>query len=227
MKVIFGPQGDDSWWAVKRGIPSSSDFDKIITPVKGDLSKSADAYLDQLIADVMCQTPNYFTERGVPVNTYAVQQGQNLEPEARKWLAFDANLDVTEVSFCLNDEGTLGCSPDGVLGLEWAPDAGGEHGGQPWYAATLQGTVELKVPLRHTHVGYLRKGKLPDDYKPQVHGHLVITGAAYCEFVSYARDLPPLRVRVERDEYTDKVEAATRELVGLYREALEKVRSHQ
>ena len=223
MKVFFLPQVSDRWWTVHRGIPSASNFDKIITPAKGDLSKQAEDYIDELISDVMCQTPNYFTERGHPINSYAIQRGVDLEPEARRWLAYDAGLDVTEVGFCVNEDFTLGCSPDGVIGLKFVEASTGDWCGESYFDATAEGVAELKVPLLKTHAGYLRRGILPVDYKPQAHGHLVVTGANFVEFVSYAREMPPLRIRVERDEYTDKVSKATKDFVGMYKAALEKV----
>lgn len=225
MKVFMMKQATPEWWEVKRGIPSSSDFDRIITPAKGDLSESAVKYIAQLIGDVFCPTANYFSEHG-PVRGDAAENGVDTEPEARNWLALDAGLVVEEVGFVVADDFSMGASPDGVLGFDFAGEADPEPWrGQPYFQVKkLEATVELKCPKRSTHTEYLLEGKLPTKYKPQVHGHMVVTGAASVEFVSYARGLPPLRVKVERDSYTDKVEKAVNEFVGLYKAALEKVR---
>jgi hypothetical protein len=218
-------QATPEWWGLKRGIPSSSDFDRIITPAKGELSKSAKGYMAQLIADVFWPTANYFTEQGRPINTYAMQNGTDTEPEARKWLSFDAGLDVQEVGFVINDDFTCGCSPDGMLGFDMPKgEAAGEWRDHPYFQATCAATVELKCPLLATQAEYLLDGELPMQYKPQVHGHMVVTGATKVEFVSYARGLPPLRLTVERDGYTDKVEAAVKQFVADYQAALERMR---
>ncbi len=224
MKVIHGVQGDDIWWEVKRTVPSASRFDEIIQPVKGELSKSADNYIAELVAEHFVYGPGYFTTTGHPVNTFAIQQGKDTEPEARRWVAMDSGLEVAEVRFCLSDDLSIGCSPDGLIGLTWEPEAEGKHNGEDYYAAKTEGVLELKVPLLKTHSAYLAKGILPPDYKPQCHGHLIVTGATYCEFVSYSKFMPPLRVRVVRDSYTDKVEAALKTFVEQYAEALAKVR---
>lgn len=208
MKVFKMPQLSDSWWECRRGVPTSSEFNRIITCVKGDLSTSADEYIAELIADVVMQTPAYFSEKGKPANSFAQQQGQDTEPEARKWFEFDAGVNVAEVGFVMDDQFRFGCSPDGLIGLEIADKPGGEFNGHPWYEATAQATLELKCPLLKTQASYLLKGTLPSDYKPQVHGHMAVCGFEYCEFVSYAAGLTPLRVKTERDDYTKKVVAA-------------------
>ncbi len=224
MKLFFMPQLSPEWWEVRRGVPTASAFDRIITPAKGELSKSASGYIAELCGDVLCQTPNYFTQQGRPINSFAIQNGIDTEPEARRWLSMNARLDVAEVGFCYNADLGIGCSPDGLIGHEFNPESGGDFNGHPWFEAKCQGVVELKCPLLATQVEYILAGTLPTDYKPQCHGHLIVTGAAYCEFVSYARGAAPLRVRVERDGYTDKVEAAVKTFVEQYRAALDRVR---
>lgn len=196
------------WWSVKRGRPSSSSFDRIITPAKGDYSSQAEDYQAELIGDIVCQNPEYFTQQGRPINNYAIQNGIDTEPLARRWLAHEAELDVVEVGCCFTDDLSFCCSPDGVVGLQPAPEPDGEIEGVPYYSATTTATVELKCPLPKTQASYLLKGRLPPEYKPQVHGHLVVTGAQYVEFVSYSPTLAPLRIRVEADEYTDKLRKA-------------------
>jgi hypothetical protein len=57
-------------------------------------------------------------------------------------------------------------------------------------------------------VKYLLKGTLPDDYRPQVHAQIVVCGFAAVDFVSYVQGLPVFHIRVEPDEYTEKVRAA-------------------
>lgn len=62
----------------------------------------------------------------------------------------------------------LGASPDGLVGDD--------------------GLIEIKCPAPHTHVRYLksiRKGEVPDDYKPQMLLQLVVTGRQWCDFITY------------------------------------------
>ena len=42
-------------------------------------------------------------------------RGTELEPEARSFYEFETGATVTEVGFITNDDGTAGCSPDGLI----------------------------------------------------------------------------------------------------------------
>ena len=44
-------QYSPEWWNVRRGIPTASEFDRILTPATGKPSKSADGYACQLIGE--------------------------------------------------------------------------------------------------------------------------------------------------------------------------------
>ena len=64
-------------------------------------------------------------------------------------------------------------------------------------------------------VGFIRQlevlldGTLPAEHKAQVQGAMLVSGRAWCDFVSYWPKLPPLIVRVERDEtYIDTLRTA-------------------
>lgn len=183
MKIIECEQYSTLWWAARRGLPTASSMDRIFTPKTAKLSKSIDEYAAELVAD-----------KFAPVNddaqmmTKAMMHGLECEPEARSWYEFNADVDVRQVGFCLSDCGRFGCSPDGLVG---------EDGG-----------LELKCPQPKTQVSYLIDGGLPDEYRVQVHGSLIVTGRAWWDFVSYARGLPPLRVRVVPDGYTELLRAA-------------------
>jgi hypothetical protein len=73
-----------------------------------------------------------------------------------------------------------GASPDGLVGDE--------------------GGIEIKCPLPHTHVSYLRAGDVPSKYIPQIQGCLWITGREWWDFMSYHPAMEDLIVRVYRDE---------------------------
>ena len=59
----------------------------------------------------------------------------------------------------------LGASPDGLIDDD--------------------GILEIKCPNPATHIGYLRGGVVPEEYRPQVLLQLVVTGRKWCDFVSY------------------------------------------
>lgn len=185
--ILCETQYDEVWWTCRQGVPTASEFDKIITPVNADLSKSADAYACQLIGDAA--DPHYLHRvMGDTFATSAMRTGMVMEPAARAWCeAFIGQ--VRQTGILLDESGRFGASPDGIFPAE---DAG----------------LELKSPLPGTHVEYLLAGVLPPKYRPQVHGHLIVGGFARVEFVSFVPGLPVFRVTVEPDNYTEKLKSA-------------------
>jgi hypothetical protein len=113
-------------------------------------------------------------------NTFDMEQGQILEQEAIPWLEFEKGIELIRVGLITTDDGRFGCSPDGLI-----KDVSG---------------IEIKCPAVHTHIKYLLNGKLPEEYAPQVHGAMYVTGLSHWYFLSYHRRLPKLLLRVERDE---------------------------
>lgn len=190
MKVFRFDQYSDEWWKAHEGIPTSSCADKIITPKTAALSGQSAGYMNVLLAERagFNDEPTVCTEW--------MERGLLLEPEARSFFEFDTGWEVEEIGFATNDEGTAGCSPDGLVCVN------GETEG--W---------ENKCPKASTHIGYLRDGILPPYYKPQVHFSMAVTGLKKWHFQSYYPGLDPLIVLVEWDEYTDKVSAALTEFI--------------
>ena len=62
------------------------------------------------------------------------------------------------------------------------------------------GGIEIKCPLPHNHIAYLRAGDVPGKYIPQIQGCLWITGREWWDFMSYHPAMEDLIVRVYRDE---------------------------
>lgn len=183
-------QGTPEWFATRLGIATASRFDSIITPAKGELSKQSDGYLRELLAEWLS---------GQPAESYQsgwMERGQIVEADARNYYAFERDAELARVGFVYaNDSRMWGCSPDGLIGED--------------------GMLEIKSPKPSTHIGYLMGGGLPLDYRPQVQGSLLVTGRAWCDFLSYCPGLPPLLVRVERDaEYLDKMREAINQFVA-------------
>ena len=70
------------------------------------------------------------------------------------------------------------------------------------YLGDFEGLVEVKCPKSATHLKYLLADGAPKEYLPQITHQLWVSGAAWCDFVSYDRRFPPalqlLIVRVQR-----------------------------
>ena len=177
-------QGTPDWLLVRKGKPTASNFSKIVTAAKCELSKSADGYINELIGETFA--PDF--EQGFQGNRMT-EYGKAMEPQAR--LAFQAHtaLNVEQVGFVTHDNGILGCSPDGLI----------VDGGQ--YVAG----VEIKCPAPGTHVEYVRDGGLPDTYKQQVHGSLAVSGLRQWHFWSYFPGMQPHHVVVTWDDYTSRM----------------------
>ena len=183
MRIIDCEQGSREWVEARLGIPTASEFSRIVTAT-GKLSAQRDKYRAKLLAEWVTGEP--YDE--VPDNSY-MERGKALEPQARAFYAFHADADVREVGFVgrrvsmadIQDPEAIhvGCSPDGLVGDE--------------------GGLELKVPLEHTHINYLALDGMPTAYIPQVQGCLWVTGRAWWDFLSYAPGLPPVLIRVEPD----------------------------
>lgn len=176
MKFYDVEQNTPEWHALRLGIPCSSDFSKIITPKKRDLSKSAPPYMYRLLAEWMTgeavENADYQTEW--------MERGQELEDQAVRAYEGLMEVETTRGGFCTTDDGLIGCSPDRLIGTD--------------------GDLEIKSPLIHTQIGYALTGDLGEEYMTQLQGRLMITGRQYVDIFSYHPRLiiPPLRV--PRDE---------------------------
>ena len=199
-------QGSEEWANLRRLRPTASNADKIITAVKGDLSKSAGEYALKLVMQSL------FAAEPDPVGWIGnvhTDNGSDREEEARKAYTALTGYPVQEMGFVTTDDGFVGCSPDGLV-----PFSNG--------AGYLTG-VEIKCPMSHTHAQYLLDGKLPDAYKQQVHCAMYVTGLESWDFFSYFPTLRPLHIVVQRDEYTEKLAKAMDEFRLIYHETKKKI----
>ena len=173
MRVHNHEQGSEDWLESRLGRPTASNFSKLITPT-GKPSSSSDAYINELIAQkITGEIPEFY-------KSAAMDRGNELEPAAKALYEFTRDVEVVEVGLCLHDTLECGASPDGLVN-----DDGG---------------LEIKCPLPHTHIGYLKDGKVPTKYIPQIQGCLWITERDWWDFMSYHPSMEDLIVRVYRDE---------------------------
>jgi hypothetical protein len=170
--ILDHAQGTDDWFAARIGVPSASNYSKLITAT-GKPSTSADGYINQLVAEAVTgERADFYTNAHM-------ERGTVLEPDARAHYEFICDVETVEVGFCLHDTLKTGCSPDALVGT---------------------GGLEIKCPSGAVHVSYLRDGGLPEAYKQQVMGCMWITGAEWWDFMSYHPEMPSLLIRVERDQ---------------------------
>jgi hypothetical protein len=190
-------QGHEDWDKLRATRPTASEFSKIITGM-GKISAQREAYMRRLSVAVKYEMPtfkgNQWTDRG-----------HELEPVARERFAQETGFDVREAAFIMRPDGIAGGSPDGLIYHDDEPVAG----------------LEIKCFNVDKHLGILADNKLPTENKPQVHGHLWITGLPAWVFVLYCPEAFPLDFRmieVTPDGYTREVGHAVEQFCSEYRQ---------
>ena len=176
-------QYSEEYDRLRLGIPTSSNFHKIITP-QGKPSKQWREYACVLIAERILQQKIEF------YNSPAMERGLIVEAEAADWYEFDHDVTVQRAGFITDDNHTMGCSPDRLVGDD--------------------GLLEIKAPLPHTQVEYWISGEVSERFRPQLQGQLYISQRSWVDIVCWHDVLPKLVMRVEPDE--SFIEALDREL---------------
>lgn len=172
MRIIDVKQGTPEWLIARLGIPTASNFDRIVTKT-GKASAQADEYIARLAAE-------WFLGQSLDEDaTEFMQRGIDLEPEAVRFYEFSKDVLTTECGLCITDDGRAGASPDRLVDDD--------------------GLLEIKCPAAVTHMGYVIGG-ITDKYKVQTQGQLWVTGRAWVDLLSYHPTLPRATVRFERDE---------------------------
>ena len=167
-------QGTPECLYLRAGLPTASNFDRILTP-GGKPSKSAEPYMFTLLAERMMGHP--VEEKGF---SRWMDRGNEMEAEAVSFYHLQRE-DTVKVGFITNEAGTIGASPDRLVGD--------------------RGLLEIKVPAEHTHVSYLMQiGGAYQEYRVQVQGQLWIAEREWCDVLSYHPEMPPALYRIERDE---------------------------
>lgn len=193
MEALDVQQRSEAWYDARKGMPTCSRFKSILTPAQGKPSAAQDTLINELLAESMLPA-----EQGVIKGmTAEMEQGVILEAEARCCYELEfAKAPVKEIGFVIAANHLYGGSPDALVG----DDSG----------------CEIKVPTGPVHISYLREGVLPSEYKCQVHGYMIVTGRKQWDFFSYCRNLPPFKLTIYRDDFTDKLESELNNFVAKY-----------
>lgn len=183
-EFIYCEQRSEKWYEVRRGRPTSSQFDRIVTPKKCEPSKSQADYICELIYE---KITGKTVDKRIG-NIRAVQYGEEHEPDAIRHFQFQRGLELMPVGFVLSDCKRYGASPD-CLVVERPESA------------------EIKCPEPWNHLGNWLRGDIEDGYYPQVQGHMLVTGYRRVHFISYRHDMPAWIKTVDRDQpYINKME---------------------
>jgi hypothetical protein len=166
-------QGSPEWIQARLGIPTASQFHRIITPAKLKPSSAQDKYIRELLAEWLLGEPqdDYVSE--------LMERGKQLEDEAVAAYEFENDVSVDRVGFCLRNDESVGASPDGLIG---------DNGG-----------LEIKCPGAPAHIGYLI-GDPENEYKAQIQGGLWVCERDWWSRLSYNPAMPKSHVKCGRDE---------------------------
>ena len=166
-------QGSAEWFRLRLGIPTTSGYDRILTPKKAEPAAAQGKYVYTLVAEWLLGHP--LDEEGTDLTL----RGQDLEDDACRFYEFDRDVELVPSGFCLSDDRMTGCSVDRFVGTD--------------------GIVEIKCPGASHHVAYLL-GEAQDEHRPQIQGQLWITGRQWVDLLAYHPELPSVVVRYGRDD---------------------------
>lgn len=159
-------EANPEWLILRAGKFTGSDFNQYMSIVnKGELSDTAESNLYKKVLESM----GYLFDS---VRSSAMEQGNELEPYARKEYIEETFNDVQEVAFVDWGQMRAGCSPDGVI----------------YDGDTIKKIIEIKCPEIKNYLK-MAKGKIPKQYECQMQFNMLITGAKECDFVVYHPDM--------------------------------------
>jgi hypothetical protein len=183
VKIIDCEQGTEEWFRARMGVPTASEFSTIMAKGRdGGASVTRAKYLRSLAGEILTGEP---APEGY--SNAHMERGKLQEDEARRHYAFVTDSEPVLVGFMRGK--SAGASPDSLIG-----DDGG---------------LEIKSAIPAVQIDRLQRRALPPEHKAQVQGCMWIAERSWWDFVSYCPRLPPLIIRVERDEaYIDQIACA-------------------
>jgi predicted phage-related endonuclease len=178
--IIDAPQRSEQWYAARAGRLTGSSASDMLATIK---SGEAAARRDLRTRLVVERLTGQYQDDGF-INA-AMQWGLDKEAEAYDAYEVHSRNLVRRTGFLAHDDLMAGCSLDGDVD-------------------DFAGILEIKCPMSATHFGYLKAGTVPSKHMPQILHNLWITGAQWCDFVSYDPRFPEhLRLFVQRVNRND------------------------
>ncbi len=174
------PQRSDAWFAARLGKLTGSRAADMLATIK---SGEAAARRNLRVQLVLERVTGKSQENGFV--SQAMQTGIEREVDAAAIYEAVTGRILTQSGFLAHDTLAAGCSLDGHVGA-------------------FEGIIEIKSPQPPAHLEYLKTGTVPGDYLKQILHGLWITGASWCDWLSYNPDFPESLqvklVRIPRDE---------------------------
>ena len=166
MKIINVEQRSESWFQARLGRATGSRAKDIVAAIKTGEAAARRDYRFELVVE---RLTNQVDDDGFVSKD--MLRGIALEADA--FAAYEALTGtlVRRTGFVQHDALMAGCSLDGDVD-------------------NFAGIVEIKCPKMATHFGYLQSGAVPANHRPQLLHNLWISGAQWCDFVSFDDRFP-------------------------------------
>lgn len=173
--VVDAEQRSPEWFAARLGRLTGSNAGDMLATIKtGEAAARRDLRMRLVLERLTGQSQEDGYVNGV------MQWGIDHEPEAFAAYEIHSGNLVQRTGFLSHLSIMAGCSVDGDVD-------------------DFTGIVEVKCPKSATHYGYLKAGAVPPNHLPQIQHNLWISGAQWCDFVSWDPRFPePMRLFVSR-----------------------------
>jgi hypothetical protein len=176
-------QGTPEWFQDRLGMVTGSTVKAVFAKAKVPGAGTRVDLMTNLVLENITGHPTSpsFAE------TESIAWGKAQEPNARIAYEIFKGVDVEEAGFLYLPDMKAGCSLDGKL-----VDRG------------QNGILEIKCLKTKNHYACLLEGVAPKEYLPQIIHNLWITGAKFCDFMSFdprmPEELQQFHIRVERND---------------------------
>lgn len=197
-------QRSEEWFAQRCGIVTASVVGQLVTPstLKPAANDKARGVVNSLVAERITGyvEPSYLSSD--------MMRGIEDEPRARDKYA-EHYAPVAEAGFMRRDDWgfSIGFSPDGLVGDD--------------------GIVEIKSRLQKIQLATILSDSVPSENMAQIQTGLLVSGRAWCDYISYSGGMPLYVKRVLPDPKwhtaivaaVDAFELTARDMVTRYAEA--------
>lgn len=165
--VVDAEQRSPAWFQARLGrLTGSRAAAMIATTAKGEAAAARRDLVLQLALERVTGHPQddvYVTQE--------MRRAMALEPRAIAAYEALTGCFVQRTGFLSHTTLAAGCSLDGHVG-------------------DFAGILEVKCPKATTHLRYLEAGSIPPEYLPQIVHNLWVSGAAWCDFLSFDDRFP-------------------------------------
>lgn len=173
--ICDAPQRSPEWVAARLGrLTGSRAADMLATIQKGEAAGRRNLRVQLVLERI--------TNRSQDKAFVSAAMQEGIDREAAAYAYYEASTGqlLTRTGFLSHRTILAGCSLDGHVG-------------------NFEGIIEIKCPLAATHLEYVKTGVIPGEYQKQITHGLWISGAAWCDWLSFHPDFPePLQGKLVR-----------------------------